>query len=351
MKDMNIGNKEIGLGRVFIIAEVAHSHEGDPEKMKRIIKGAGESGADAIKFQKVVADELVVKDDPRHANFKKMEFTETQWKEFFDYARSFGLIVLGEPFDEASTDFFETLGVSGYKIHSTDVSNPSMLEKIAKKAKPIMLGTGGTTLDEIDNAIKIINKYNNQIILVHGYQNFPTKIDDSHLAMLRFYKDRFCLMVGYHDHVDADSTIADSCNESVILPISLILPVMAVGMGAVLIDKHITFDRSKKGIDHESSLNPDEFKKMVSLIRECEKAIGSVRKEMSADEINYRKRFKKNIVVKKGIIKGHIFKINDLVFKRSEPGLSPMDSDKIIDKKTKKDMKKDYVIKLEDVDQ
>ncbi|MBI5331969.1 MAG: N-acetylneuraminate synthase family protein [Candidatus Aenigmarchaeota archaeon] len=354
---MFIGDKELGKGRTFIIAEVAHAHEGDVSKMKLLIKAAGESGADAIKFQKVVADELVVENDPRHANFKKMEFSETQWKEFFDYARSLGLIVLGEPFDESSADFFEALGVAGYKIHSTDLSNPSMLEKIAKKGTPILLATGGTTLDEIGNAIKIIKKHHGKIansdelnkisiakssnedldiILVHGYQNFPTRVDDSHLAMIRFYKEEFGLIVGYHDHVDADSAIA------------LILPVMAIGAGAVLIDKHITYDRSKKGIDHESSLNPDEFKQMVLLIRECEKSIGNIRKEMSDDEIGYRRKFKKNIVVRTSIRKGQIIKTNNIAFKRSEPGLSPMDAIKIVGNRAKRDMEKDHVIRLED---
>ncbi|MFH0837076.1 MAG: N-acetylneuraminate synthase family protein [Candidatus Aenigmatarchaeota archaeon] len=348
---MKIGNREIGKGGTFIIAEVAHAHEGDASKMMMIIKGAGESGADAIKFQKVVADELVVENDPRHANFKKMEFSETQWKEFFDYARSFGLLILGEAFDELSADFFEILGVDGYKIHSTDVSNPSMLEKIAEKDKPIMLATGGTTMEEIDGAINIIKMFRKiadksqiakssnkdlDIILVHGYQNFPTKIDDSHLTMIGFLKERFGLMVGYHDHIDADSSIA------------LILPIFAIGMGAVVIDKHITHDRAEKGIDHESSLNPDEFREMVMLIRECEKAVGNIRKEMSADEINYRKKFKKNIVVRDGVRKGQVIDKDDLAFKRSEPGLRPMDAKKIVGKKAKRDMEKDHVIKLED---
>src|SRR3989338_73393 len=150
---IKIGGKTIGKGEpIFIIGEVSHAHEGSMEKIRTIIKGVGESGCDAIKFQKLIPDELVVKNDPRNANFKKMLFTDKEWKEIFSYSRSFGLLVLGEPFDEESLDDLEKLGVDAYKLHSTDVCNPYMLEKIAKKKKPILLATGGSTIEEIQDA-------------------------------------------------------------------------------------------------------------------------------------------------------------------------------------------------------
>jgi len=331
---MKLSGKIIGGNEpIFIVAEVANSHEGSLDKMKRIIRGAAYAGADAIKFQKFFADELFVSTSDSYKLFKRLELSDDEWKQAFSYARELELTILGECFDEKSVDFFDELGVSGFKIHSTDLCNPFMLKHVAKKGKPVFLAVGGSRLDEIKSAIDIVEaEGNNEIMLILGYQNFPTKIGDTNLKRIKTLQDKFGLLIGFHDHVDAESVAAIS------------LPVMAIGAGAVLIDKHITYDRSKKGIDYFSSLNPDEFKQMVQLIRECEKASGTSEIELSSDEMKYRKKMKKYIVAGHEIKKGQKIGLSDLKFKRAGFGLLVNDYEKILGKKAKKDFKKDDAI-------
>lgn len=313
---------------IFIIAEVANSHEGSLETAKKLVKAAVEAKADAVKFQKFVTEELLVASHPQFSLFKKLEFKENEWKELFDYAKEAGIIIFADVFDLPSAEFLTSLNVPAYKIHSTDVSNPDLLKYINAQQKPVFLGVGATYPDEIETALSLLN---DQVILMHGFQAFPTKIEETNLQFLNTLHDRFKRPVGFMDHLNADD------------PLATILPLVSIGYGASVIEKHITLDRSQKGIDYESALNPDEFKRFVDQCRKIELAIGSEKLVLSASEEKYRKNMKKSIVARRNIEPGETITKEMLAFKRAFGGLSPMNAGKILGKITANGMKKDDV--------
>lgn len=332
--DIKIGRKTIGDSRpAFIIAEVGSAHQGEVEQCKKIVKKASEAGADAVKFQRFICDELIVRTDPRYKTFKKIEISEAGWEEIIRHAKKFNLELLADVFDERSADLMDELGVVAFKIHSTDLTNPYLITHVAKKRKPVLLAAGGSTLKEIKNAIRAVRLYGNRnLILTYGFQSFPTRPGDTNLKFIQTLKDTFGLNVGYHDHVDAESELAQ------------ILPCVAVAYGASVIEKHITLDRRLRGYDYQSALNPDEFKKMVKNIRQLEKSFGSGLWKFSKAEKAYRNATKKNIVARADIPRGTVITIDMLAFKRSEPGLQPSEADRIVGKRVKIPIKKDEVI-------
>lgn len=316
---------------VFIIAEIANSHEGSLKKAKQLIQAAAATGANAIKLQKFVTEELLVSSHPQYHLFKKLEFNEAAWKELFEYGREFNLPLLMDVFDIPSANFAEKMGVDGYKIHSTDVANPDLLGCVAKKKKPIFLGVGATTLEEIEQALSYFEGSN--VTLMHGYQAFPTKIEETHLAFLKTLGEKFQLPVGVMDHVDGED------------PLSQVLPLVAIGFGASVIEKHITLSRKEKGIDYESALEPETFKEFVTKVRQIEQTIGKKEHDFSEDENKYRQRMKKSIVAREVIPERTIIQREMLAFKRGEGGISPMEVAKIVGRISKTTIQKDESIK------
>lgn len=336
--DVKIGKHAIGDGRpTFIIVEIASAHGGEIEVCKNLVENASKTGADAIKFQKFTCDELAVPKYRGYKDLKKIEMNEGEWREIIRHAKTFDWEILSDVFDEGSCNLMDELEITAFKIHSTDLSNPYLISHVAKKQKPVLLGVGGSTLEEIKNAIKIIKSSGNEnITLIHGFQSYPTRVPDTNLRVIQTLTNTFGLNVGYHDHVDAESELA------------LILPCVAVTFGASVIEKHITLDRSSKGYDYHSALNPDEFERMVKNIRGVEKSFGksfgSDTHEFSAAEQQYREAVRKSIVARADIPLGTKIDLNMLAFKRSEPGLPPSEAEKIIGRKAKIHIKKDEII-------
>ena len=330
LKQVIIGNKKVGEDApVFIIAEIASAHEGSLKNAKELLKAAIDSGADAVKFQVFKADELLTKNHPRYESFKKIEFNENEWGRIFQYGNKLKATLLADVFDKESADLVERY-VSAYKIHSTNVSDPCLLLHVAKKRKPMLLSTAGCTIDEIRTAVKIIKPINKSIILMHGYQGFPTKLEDINLSFLKTLKKLFKLPVGLSDHVDAESDM------------SVTLPLVALAFDASVIEKHITLDRNLKGRDYCSALNPDEFRTLVDKIRELETALGTGLPRLSKEELNYREKMKKYIVAKVDIPKGTKITEDMLIFKRTvKPGIPPIKIGKIVGKTAKSNIKKD----------
>ncbi len=324
--------------RIFVVAEIAGAHDGSVETMKNLIKVASDSGVNAVKFQIFRANKLVVKDHPKYASFKQKEFSKEQWLDISEYAKSFGLSIFADVFDRESLDIAEEFGAEAYKIHSSIISDVFLLRDIAKTRKTILLSVGGSKYIEIKKALSIF-KDNNKI-LVAGYQNFPTKIEDSNLALIDYLKKEFKCPIGYADHCDAETSMA------------MILPLLAVVKGACLIEKHITLDRSSKGTDYYSSLNPSEIKNLVKNIMETRKTIGKSKLDsFSEDEEKYRQNMKKFIVSFRNIRKGEIISLDMLDFKRTTKlGLLPNEADKLIGKQSIRDIKEDEIISLQDVE-
>jgi N,N'-diacetyllegionaminate synthase len=339
MKSVKVGKVLVG-GAVpaFVIAEIASAHEGSIDIMKGLVKSAADSGADAVKFQIFKAENLVFRTHPKFNAFGEIEFSEEQWKEILGYAKGLGLEIIVDVFDEWGIDVADSFA-SGYKVTSATLSEPGLVGKVACKQKPVFIGVGGSTLKETEKAIGVIRERgNDKILLLHGFQAFPTKVEDTNLNLIKELKNMFGLPVGFADHIDAETRLAT------------VLPVVSLGFGASVIEKHITPDRSRKGRDYYSALNPDEFAGMVGLIREAEKARGCGVHGLSSSEMEYREKMKKYMVASKHLKKGEVIGEGSFVFRRAtEPGLLPSDAQKIIGKRVKRSLKPGDPIKGADV--
>lgn len=316
---------------IYIIAEMACSHEGEVDHAKTIIDGAGRAGADAIQFQIWKAEDMVVPDHEAMPTLQRIELSRQQWTDLADYVRKTypQMEIIACVYERASVDFCETIGVDAYKLHSADLSNPHLVTYVAATGKRIDLSVGASTLDEIQTAVEWIQQTSDsQIWMMYGYQNFPTPTDAIHLDYMKRLRDLFQLPIGYQDHSGGD------------LPAAFWLPAAAAGMGVDVLEKHITHDRSFKGIDHEAALNPDEFTRFVAMVREIEAAKGNpAPRPFSEQEIRYRKYSKKSIVAARPLAAGTVIAEQDLRYMRANDlGLPPDQSEQLIGRMVKQDI-------------
>lgn len=312
-------------GKTFIIAEMACSHEGQVQLAKDIIDGAGKAGADAVQLQIWAVASMMSPTRKEYEMLTNIELSQELWRQLVTYSRTNypDMEVYAFVYEHKSIPFIDSLNVDGFKLNSSDLSNPLMLEAVAKTGKRINLSVGASTLMEIQNAVSQIKSVSeSQITLMYGYQNFPTQNEDVHLNYMNKLKNMFELPVGYQDHSDADGQAA------------FWLPAAAMGMDCDVLEKHITHDRSFKGIDHESALNPDEFKTFVEMVRTIDQAKGnSTPRSFSVDEIKYRKFQKKSIVAARHLPENTVIASEDLIFLRADDlGYSPDQVEKLIGK-------------------
>ncbi len=292
----------------IIIAEIANAHEGKSDMARELVQQACQTGADIIKFQFFFGKELVVTAHPRCQHFTKMEMSFEIWKELVKMVHDAGLQAFADVFGVEAAKLAVSCGVDGFKVHSSDTFNYPLLEYLDHQQRPILLSCGGTKWVEIKWALEHLPQAYRaqQIALMHGFQSFPTKLEDSQLKWIPEWKSLFKLPVGFMDHLDAED------------PLAKILPLLGIAAGAKLIEKHITLDRSQKGIDYFSSLHPNEFGEMVQSIRRTEIAMGTLPMTMSEDELTYRKKMKKILVAQRDIPLGETLKTEDLTFKRGD---------------------------------
>jgi N,N'-diacetyllegionaminate synthase len=342
MKLIKIANKTIGEKRpTFIIAEAGVNHNGKLEQAKRLVDIAVRSGADAVKFQTFKAEEIVtkyadmaeyqIKNLGRKKSqldmLKDLELSYEEFKKLKQYCDRKKIIFLSTPHTFDAIDFLEPL-VPAYKFGSGDITNFPALSYASKKGKPIILSTGMSTMKEVKDAIKVIKaEGNKKIIVLHCTTNYPCPLEEVNLrAMVTMHVELDCL-VGFSDHTS-----------------SIMVPALAVGLGATVIEKHFTLDKNLPGPDHLASLEPNEFKKMIQKIRETEKVLGSYEKKPVKSEKKILKYSRKSIVARVDIIKGTLINEKMVVIKRPGTGLSPIFYDKILGKKAKDNIKKDTII-------
>tara|TARA_A100001015_G_C15006734_1_gene721047 strand:+ start:1155 stop:2165 length:1011 start_codon:yes stop_codon:yes gene_type:complete len=332
---------------IIVIAEAGVNHNGSIKIAKQLIDAAANSGADYVKFQTFKTGNLVTKkaflapyqrsrSPKKNTQFellKKLEISFSDHKSLINYALKRKIGFLTTAFDYESLNFISKLGLDYIKIPSGEITNLSYLRFAAKSGKKILLSTGMSNLNEIRDAIKVlqINKVSKKnIIILHCSSEYPLPLKNVNLKAMITIKEKFGINIGYSDH-----------SEGIIVPIS------AVSMGAIVIEKHLTLSKKMKGPDHASSIEPKLFKKMVESIREVETILGSGVKKPSKTELENLKAVRKYIVANKEIKKGDKFNISSLNFKRTgKKGISPMIIDKIINKKAKKDFKKDDLITI-----
>jgi len=328
--------------KTFVIAEMACSHEGRMDLAVKIIDGAAAAGADAVQLQ---IWELASMMSPQRSEFsmlKEIEFSRDQWKGLVDYSRARypELKIYACVYEHKSIDFIDSLKIDGYKINSSDLSNPLVLEKVARTGKPVNLSVGASSIEEIRSALEVIYSFSTPpVILMYGIQNFPTKVADVNLGFMFKLGQLFDLPIGYQDHCSGDSEEG------------FWLPAAAIGSGADTLEKHITHDRSLHGIDHEAALNPDEFVRFTKMVRMIEKARGiSVPRPFSKADLSYREFQKKSIVAARDLKGDTLLTDDDVLFLRAEEvGLPPSSVYKILKRKLNKDIAAYELIEAGDI--
>lgn len=328
----------------FIIAEVGVNHNGSLVLAKQLIDKAVEAGVDAVKFQTFKADKLVTLnaqkaqyqqdntgDGNQYCMLKKLELSQYDYFEIKRYCDYKKILFMSTPFDFESVDLLEQIEVPIYKISSGDLTNIPFLRHIAKLNKHIILSTGMANLCEVEIAVNEIKKYGNyNIILLHCTSNYPTSYEDVNLNAMITLKNAFNLTVGYSDHT-----------------VGIDIPIAAVSMGAKVIEKHFTLDKTMEGPDHKASLDPIELKKMVKSIRNVEKAFGDGIKRCNKSEESTRSVARKSIVASSNMKRGDVISYGNITFKRPEGGLSPIYIDEVIGKMCTADIEKDEYITFE----
>tara|TARA_Y100000034_G_scaffold136799_1_gene215857 strand:+ start:3665 stop:5434 length:1770 start_codon:yes stop_codon:yes gene_type:complete len=322
---------------VFVIGEIAGAHEGQIGKMKKLIGFAKDAKCDAVKVQIFRSTQLVVKHHHKRASFEEKEFSRKEWLEISEHARKLSIPIFVDVFDGESLSIAEEMGAEAYKIHSTVISDPFLLEDLAKTKKPIFISTGGSSQKEVRTAFDLLNKGGCKLILMPGFQSFPTKIEDSNLNLIELIGNNFGCPVGYADHCDAEKEIA------------MTLPLLAVACGARVIEKHFTENRSLKGTDHYSSLNPGELSKLVKNLKDLPMIFGrSDFDNFSDDEKNYRINMKKYIVASSDISVGEKFSIDNLTFKRTpNVGLDASSINHLLGQRASRNFNEDETIEFD----
>lgn len=350
MKTVKIANKEIqNYSEPLIIAEIGANHNGDMNLAKKMIDSAKECGADAVKFQSWDAKSLIAKEeyernqtynDSKKKHFgslremvEKYYLRDDQHFELKEYCDQKDIVFCSSPFSEKEVDLLESCDVPFYKVASMDINNYQLLDYIAIKGKPVILSTGMSTLGEIENAVNRLVKGNcHDIILLHCISIYPPEFGDIHLNNIQMLQQTFGLPVGFSDH-----TIGTS------------IPLASVALGACVIEKHFTIDKDLPGWDHEISADPEELKIICRESKNVCNSLGSFRRTVSEAEEEKKKKFRRSIVVKSDLLKGHVLSEEDLTSKRPGTGISPDLMGLIIGRKLKTDKAGDELIHWEEI--
>lgn len=325
--------------KTFIICEFSQTHEGSMPVAKMLAKAAAAAGADAVKVQVFSADELAVPAYDYYGLFKSLEWTSEQWKELIDYCHEQGIQFYADVFGTDSAMMLAENGVDGLKVHGTDMRNSRLLKCLADIDLPLLLSIGGGTVDEVRNALNLLRYKDrkNPVVIMHGIQSYPTLVEHTNFDKMRYAKDELGLSVGFADHIDGDHQL------------NFALCAMAVGVGASVIEKHITIARSLKMEDYESALSPDGFVKFVENIRSLDSAKGEYSDRLNDVEENYRQATRKHVVAAEPIEAGQTIGEQSVVLRRAKSDKQASDLDCVIGRKAKKSYNLNDVLVVEEL--
>jgi N,N'-diacetyllegionaminate synthase len=330
----------------LIIAEAGVNHNGELSVAKRLIDVAAEAGADLVKFQTFSADRLVTasaqKADYQAVNcgsagsqqamLRSLELTPAMHREQLEHCKLRGIAFFSTAFDIESLDLLAGLGLDRFKIPSGEITNLPYLRHVGRFGKPLIMSTGMATMDEIAAALAVLEKAGlarERITVLHCNSQYPTPIADVNLRAMLAIRDSFGVKVGYSDHT-----------------LGIEVAIAAVALGASVIEKHFTLDRTMSGPDHKASLEPTELAAMVAAIRNVEQALGDGIKRPSASELPNRAVARKSLVALHAIRKGEPFSAGNIVAKRPGTGLSPMKFDEVLGRQAPRDFVADELIEL-----
>jgi len=329
---------------VFVIAEAGVNHNGDEELALKLVEAALAAGADAVKFQTFRADSLVAKGtdsaeyqqkatgvQDQHELLKKLEMSEGLHKRLIDHCVSLGIEFLSTPFDIESAKFLVQLGVEKIKVPSGELTNLPFLTELATLEIPIILSTGMSTLDEVQEAVITIQRVwedcgyatqnKEKLTVLHCTSNYPAQYKDVNLLAMKTMSQNLNLPVGYSDHTSG-----------------ITVATLSVAMGATIIEKHITLDKEMSGPDHSASLEPKEFAKMVEQIRIAELCLGDGEKTPSSAEFLVKNLVRRSVTLVRNKKSGDILKQDDLILLRPGTGIPPKEFDMVVGRQLKTTM-------------
>lgn len=332
------------MKHVCIIAEAGVNHNGSLELAKKMVDVAKDAGVDYVKFQTFNPKKLVSKSakkaeyqkettDSNESQLKMLEkltLTNDDFIELKQYCDFVNIGFISTPFDLDSIDFLETFDMDFWKIPSGEITNLPFLEKIGKTEKKVIMSTGMCNMKEIYDAIQVLEKNGSKNIeLLHCNTQYPTPFEDVNLRAMLSIKQEFNKVIGYSDHT-----------------LGIEVPIAAVALGAEIIEKHFTLDKSMSGPDHKASLNPKELKAMVVAIRNVEQVLGDSLKTVSESESKNRLVARKSIVASRFIKAGELLSEDNITTKRPGNGISPMKWHDIIGTVAIRDFEEDELIEL-----
>lgn len=329
---------------VIIIAEAGVNHNGSLELARRMVRAAREAGADYVKFQTAVP-ELVISSIAPKAEYQKETTGEgesqlemcrrihlplSDYRELAELCKAEGIGFMSTPFDLVSIDALAPLGMDYWKIPSGEITNLPYLRKIARQGGRVILSTGMSTLEEVEKAVEVLETggmKREDIALLHCNTQYPTPMTDVNLRAMESLRKLGCGAVGYSDHT-----------------VGIEVPVAATALGADIIEKHFTLDKTMEGPDHRASLDPQELAAMVSAIHNVSLALGSAEKRVSPSERPNIEVARKSIVAARDIKEGELLTEENITVKRPGSGLSPMLWDSVIGTRAKRDFDRDTLI-------
>ena len=310
------------MKRTIIIAEAGVNHNGELETAKKMVRAAAEAGADIVKFQtgkpensiSVYAQkadyqqETTGKEESQLDMCKQLMLPDEDYPALVESCKQNGIQFLSTPFDLESVDFLASMGVETWKIPSGEITNLPLLLHIAKRGQPVILSSGMSTFEEVQKAVELLNQNGaGEITVLQCNTEYPTPYEDANIRVMQTLGEKLGVRTGYSDHTKG-----------------IEVPIAAVALGAKIIEKHFTLDRSMPGPDQAASIEPDELKAMVKAIRHIEQALGTGEKHPSVSELKNRDVARKSIVAKRSIQKGELLVEENLTCKRPGNGISPM---------------------------
>jgi pseudaminic acid synthase len=339
MKSIKILNSEISdLSPTFFVAELSANHNQQFKTAVEVIKEAKKAGANAIKLQTYTADTITIDSEKEYFKINqdamrdgttlyqlyKVAYTPWEWQpKLKQIAEDLGLICFSTPFDKTAVDFLEEMGVPAYKVASLEITDIPLIEYIASKGKPVIISTGIGTLSDIEEAVNTCrNLGNDKVALLKCTSIYPAPFEEINLKTIQNLADTFGVVVGLSDHTPGIS-----------------VPIASVALGARIIEKHLTLDRKLGGPDTAFSLEPAEFRQMVSCVREVEKALGSVSYELTARTKKSR-QYARSLFVVKDMKAGEVFAEENVHSIRPGDGLAPKYLSVILGRKAKVEIKR-----------
>ncbi len=346
---ISIGQRDIGEDKpCYIVAEIGLNHNGSVDVARDLIDKAARVGIDAVKLQKRSITDVLTHEHLQQPysgpnsygttygqHRAALELSEVTWCELRDHSVSVGVQFFASPWDIKSADFLADLDIPAFKVASGDVTNLPLLRHIARKGKPVILSTGMCTLDEVDEAVAVVSQHNDRIVVLHCVSTYPFDVELANLRMIPVFVRRYPhAVIGYSGHEKSGHIIS----------------VAAVVLGAKLIERHLTLDRTMRGPDHAASLEPRGFEYLIENVRKVEVALGTGEKRILDSELPIRAKLAKSIVTTCDIQAGDVITAEMLTVKSPGTGIKPKHLEELCGRIALADVQADTLLPLEAMD-